>query len=109
MPRHARPRAGVPHAQRPAAAAADRNSGREPPRDRARTRRTRGPKLSEPMIRAQNLRKRFGQIAAVDDVSLSAEDGRITGLLGPNGAGKTTTLRLLYGLMKPDSGSVQID
>jgi sodium transport system ATP-binding protein len=68
------------------------------------------------MIVAQKLRKSFGEpsagggrIVAVDDVSLSAEDGRITGLLGPNGAGKTTTLRLLYGLMKPDSGRVQID
>jgi sodium transport system ATP-binding protein len=61
------------------------------------------------MIVATGLRKRFAQIAAVDGVSLQAEDGRITGLLGPNGAGKTTTLRLLYGLMKPDAGSVRID
>jgi sodium transport system ATP-binding protein len=61
------------------------------------------------MIVATGLRKRFGQIVAVDGVSLQAEDGRITGLLGPNGAGKTTTLRLLYGLMKPDAGSVRID
>jgi sodium transport system ATP-binding protein len=61
------------------------------------------------MIVAQALRKRFAEIVAVDDVSLQADDGRITGLLGPNGAGKTTTLRLLYGLMKPDAGSVRID
>jgi sodium transport system ATP-binding protein len=61
------------------------------------------------MIVATGLRKRFAQIAAVDGVSLQAEDGRITGLLGPNGAGKTTTLRLLYGLMKPDAGTVRID
>jgi sodium transport system ATP-binding protein len=61
------------------------------------------------MIVAEGLYKRFGQIMAVDGVSLLAEDGRITGLLGPNGAGKTTTLRLLYGLMKPDAGSVRID
>ncbi len=61
------------------------------------------------MIVAQKLRKRFGEILAVDEVSLQAEDGQITGLLGPNGAGKTTTLRLLYGLMKPDTGRVQID
>jgi sodium transport system ATP-binding protein len=61
------------------------------------------------VIVAQKLRKRFGEILAVDDVSLQAEDGQITGLLGPNGAGKTTTLRLLYGLMKPDTGRVQID
>jgi sodium transport system ATP-binding protein len=61
------------------------------------------------MLVAQSLRKRFGEIVAVDDVSLQADDGRITGLLGPNGAGKTTTLRLLYGLMRPDAGSVRID
>ncbi len=61
------------------------------------------------MIVADGLRKRFGQLVAVDGVSLRAEDGRITGLLGPNGAGKTTTLRLLYGLMKPDAGTVRID
>ncbi|HVI02525.1 MAG TPA: ATP-binding cassette domain-containing protein [Enhygromyxa sp.] len=61
------------------------------------------------MIVAEGLRKRFGQIMAVDGVSLRAEDGAITGLLGPNGAGKTSTLRLLYGLMKPDVGSVHID
>jgi sodium transport system ATP-binding protein len=61
------------------------------------------------MLIATSLRKRFGEIVAVDDVSLQADDGRITGLLGPNGAGKTTTLRLLYGLMRPDSGSVRID
>ena len=61
------------------------------------------------MIVAEGLRKRFGQIMAVDGVSLRAEDGAITGLLGPNGAGKTSTLRLLYGLMKPDVGTVHID
>ena len=61
------------------------------------------------MIVADDLRKAFGPIVAVDGVSLRAEDGRVTGLLGPNGAGKTTTLRLLYGLMRPDSGSVRID
>jgi sodium transport system ATP-binding protein len=61
------------------------------------------------MIVAEGLRKRFGSIVAVDEVSLRAEDGRITGLLGPNGAGKTTTLRLLYGLMRPDAGTVRVD
>ncbi|ANB19763.1 ABC-type Na+ transport system, ATPase component [Dokdonella koreensis DS-123] len=46
---------------------------------------------------------------AVDGVSFTARDGEITGLLGPNGAGKTTTLRMLYTLMKPDSGQVLVD
>ena len=61
------------------------------------------------MIRASNLRKQFGAVTAVDGVSFEARDGAITGLLGPNGAGKTTTLRMLYAVMKPDAGTIQID
>lgn len=61
------------------------------------------------MIEIQNLCKSFGDVKAVDDLSLRAENGSITGLLGPNGAGKTTTLRTLYGLQKPDAGRVLID
>ncbi len=63
------------------------------------------------MIEASNLRKTFnkGEVVAVDDVSFSARDGQITGLLGPNGAGKTTTMRMLYTLLRPDSGSMRVD
>lgn len=61
------------------------------------------------MISVENLSKRFGDVVAVDNLSLTAADGKITGLLGPNGAGKTTTLRTLYGLQKPDAGVVSID
>jgi len=61
------------------------------------------------MIEARHLRKCFGDVVAVDDVSFRAEDGQITGLLGPNGAGKTTTLRMLYTLLKPDSGDMTVD
>jgi sodium transport system ATP-binding protein len=61
------------------------------------------------MIQATNLRKSFGAVQAVDGVSFSAPDGVVTGLLGPNGAGKTTSLRMVYGLMQPDSGTVSID
>ncbi len=61
------------------------------------------------MIQIDNLSKRFGDVVAVDNFSLTAQDGRITGLLGPNGAGKTTTLRTLYGLQKADQGRVSID
>ncbi|MEN1925344.1 ABC transporter ATP-binding protein [Luteimonas qiangzhengi] len=65
------------------------------------------------MIEAQQLHKAFktrtGTVKAVDGVDFRARDGRITGLLGPNGAGKTTTLRMLYTLMKPDSGQVRVD
>jgi sodium transport system ATP-binding protein len=65
------------------------------------------------MIVAQNLHKSFktktGTVTAVDGVSFEARDGQITGLLGPNGAGKTTTMRMLYTLMKPDTGQVLVD
>jgi sodium transport system ATP-binding protein len=61
------------------------------------------------MIEATHLFKHFGTVAAVRDVSLCARDGRITGLLGPNGAGKSTTLRMLYTVLKPDSGDALID
>lgn len=61
------------------------------------------------MIEARHLHKRFGAITAVDDVSLIARDGRITGLLGPNGAGKSTTLRMLYTVLQPNGGDAFID
>jgi len=61
------------------------------------------------MIEAKSLCKRFGAIEAVREVSFVARDGEITGLLGPNGAGKSTTLRMLYGVLAPDSGSACID
>lgn len=61
------------------------------------------------MIYAQSLHKTFGQVVAVDDVSFTAPDGAVTGLLGPNGAGKTTSLRMVYGLLKPARGKVEID
>jgi len=63
------------------------------------------------MIEAHKLRKTFnkGKVVAVDEVSFAARDGQITGLLGPNGAGKTTTLRMLYTLLKPDSGTMTVD
>ncbi len=61
------------------------------------------------MIEAAGLRKTFGEVVAVDDVSFSTSDGAVTGLLGPNGAGKSTTLRMLYGLMEPHAGSVRVD
>ena len=61
------------------------------------------------MIQVENLHKTFGAVRAVDGVSFTARDGEITGLLGPNGAGKTTTLRMLYTLMRPDTGRVLVD
>ena len=61
------------------------------------------------MIKVDSLRKYFGDIRAVEDISLVAGDGQITGLLGPNGAGKSTAIRMMYGLMSPDSGKVLVD
>jgi sodium transport system ATP-binding protein len=61
------------------------------------------------MIRVDGLHKSFGEVKAVRGVSFAAEDGRVTGLLGPNGAGKSTTLRILYTVLKPDSGTAAID
>jgi len=52
--------------------------------------------------------KSFGQVKAVDDVSLSVDKGEFFGLLGPNGAGKTTSIRILLDIFKPDKGSVSI-
>lgn len=61
------------------------------------------------MISVKGLQKSFGDIKAVRDISFDAADGRITGLLGPNGAGKSTTLRILYTVLKPDSGTATVD
>jgi sodium transport system ATP-binding protein len=61
------------------------------------------------MIEIRNLRKQFGEVVAVDDVSFTVPDGQVTGLLGPNGAGKTTILRALYGLIDADWGDVLVD
>lgn len=61
------------------------------------------------MIVAEGLRKAYGDVVAVRDVSLTAEDRKITGLLGPNGAGKTTTLRMISTLVRPDAGTTTID
>jgi len=61
------------------------------------------------MIDVKGLKKRFGRIQAVDGVSFTAPDGRVTGLLGPNGAGKSTTLRMISAVLKPDEGHAVVD
>ena len=56
----------------------------------------------------RGLTKRFGQVQAVTDLTLTVPPGRVTGFLGPNGAGKTTSLRCLLGLVTPTSGEVLV-
>jgi len=64
--------------------------------------------MSDAAIATQRLTKHFGDVVALDDVSLIVERGEVFGYLGPNGAGKTTTLRLLLGLIRPTAGSAQV-
>lgn len=63
------------------------------------------------MLKLQNLSKSYsnGKVRAVDNISLDIKDGEIFGFLGPNGAGKTTTIKMIVGLLKPDSGQVFVD
>jgi len=60
------------------------------------------------MIEVEGLRKQYGDITAVDDITLRAESGQIFGLLGPNGAGKTTTISCISGLVRPDAGRIRV-
>jgi ABC-2 type transport system ATP-binding protein len=60
------------------------------------------------LIRTERLTKKFGEFAAVNDVTLSVDAGEILALLGPNGAGKTTTVRMLGSILKPTSGKATI-
>src|ERR1700677_3655233 len=61
------------------------------------------------MIRVQHLVKRFGEFAAVDNISFDVARGEIFAFLGPNGAGKTTTIKMLTTLLAPTSGTLEID
>jgi len=61
------------------------------------------------LLRLTNLTKTFGGLIAVNDVSMTVEQGSIVGLIGPNGAGKTTVFNLITGNYKPDSGTVEFD
>jgi ABC-2 type transport system ATP-binding protein len=67
-----------------------------------------GPEHAGGMITVTSLTKRYGPVAAVDDVTFTCEPGTITGFLGPNGAGKSTTLRMITGLARPDAGRATI-
>jgi ABC-2 type transport system ATP-binding protein len=62
----------------------------------------------EPAVKLRNVAKRYVDIVAVDYIDLDVKYGEILGLLGPNGSGKSTTLKIILGLIKPDSGSVNV-
>lgn len=61
------------------------------------------------MLKLENVRKTYGNVVAVDDLSFTVEEGKILGLLGENGAGKTTTFRMIMGLLDPDKGQITLD
>jgi ABC-2 type transport system ATP-binding protein len=67
-----------------------------------------GQAADTPVVAVDHLSKRFGEVAAVDDLSFTVPRGLVFGLLGPNGAGKTTTLRMLMGLERPSGGEVSL-
>ena len=60
------------------------------------------------MLRAEKLKKNFGNVEALKNIEIEAEEGEIVGLLGPNGAGKSTTIKILTGQIERDSGTVSV-
>lgn len=60
------------------------------------------------VLRCENLTKRYGDLTAVNALSLTLESGKIVGLLGPNGSGKTTLIKMINGLLQPNSGSITV-
>ena len=61
------------------------------------------------MLEIMDLRKKYGNFQALDGLSMTIEKGELFGFVGPNGAGKTTTIKIITGLLQPDSGSIVID
>src|SRR6188508_1245410 len=61
-----------------------------------------------PVVEVEGLRKHYGQVRAVEDVSFDVHEGEIFGLIGPNGAGKTTTMECVEGLRTPDRGTIAV-
>jgi ABC-2 type transport system ATP-binding protein len=59
-------------------------------------------------VQARGLAKRYGDLIAVDHIDLDVAEGEVYGILGPNGAGKTTFLRMLFGLIRPDAGTIEV-
>ena len=59
------------------------------------------------LLAVSNVTKRFGEFTAIDGLSLSLAEGRVTAVIGPNGAGKTTLINLVTGAVLPDSGEIR--
>ncbi len=64
--------------------------------------------MNMPILTTEHLTRRFGELTAVDDLSISVEEGEIFGLLGPNGAGKSTAIKMMITLLPPTSGSASV-
>src|SRR5579864_4743330 len=64
--------------------------------------------MARPVLELRHLGKRYGNAAAVTDVSFAVQSGQIVALLGPSGCGKTTTLRMIAGFVEPDEGLIEI-
>jgi ABC-2 type transport system ATP-binding protein len=62
-----------------------------------------------PVLSVSNLRKQYGALVAVNNISFEVHRNEIVGLLGPNGAGKTTTINMILGVLEPDSGTISIE
>src|SRR5262249_35129305 len=64
--------------------------------------------IRQTAVHVEAIRKTYGRIVAVDDVSFDVQPGEISGLIGPNGAGKTTTMECVEGLRRPDHGTISV-
>jgi ABC-2 type transport system ATP-binding protein len=64
--------------------------------------------MGEIVVQTRNLRREFGKLVAVEALDLKVERGQFLGFLGPNGAGKSTTIKMLTGLLRPTSGTIEI-
>ncbi len=117
LQRAARDRAVRHPVHRPAAEGARRRGADDPAlpaaaapgcagRGAAAARRARPAVTGEPLLRIEGATKRFGALAAVNEVSFEVRPGEVLGLIGPNGAGKTTLLNLITGTAKPNSGKI---
>src|SRR5262250_1779402 len=98
---------GGPHTDREAHMGGQGSAVAERPGAQAGAR-SPGQAASGPAVEIAHLRKTYGELVAVDDVSFSVAEGEIFGILGPNGAGKTTTVECAIGLRSPDSGTIRL-